>query len=189
MLQLNTKLVGASICVLAALLACSKSRADTHATSDSGNAVASDDADSPVDTTLDCARIYSPADVAGILNAPAKVSRFTLRSGSCSFDTANDGGSVKVYTGSGFNDEMPWNDVTKSPHRAQYVALPGVGDEAYRSIKDGTEMFSRKGKRYCTVVLMGIYQGGPYTADFTADRDEALAKKTGALCNKAFASK
>lgn len=185
MSPLKTKLSIGIACAMGALLACSHSRASAHATADSGNAVATDDADSPGDSTLDC-KIYSPADVAGILIPPAKVSTYTLRSGSCSFDTPNDGGSVKVYTGSGFNDEMPWNDVTKSPHRTSFVALPGVGDEAYRGITDESQFFSRKGKRYCAVVLMG-FTNGP--KDFTTARGEALAKQEGALCNKAFASK
>jgi hypothetical protein len=185
MSQLNTKLSIGIACAMGALLACSQSRASTHGTADSGNAVAADDADGG-DSTLDC-KIYSPADVAGILNQPAKVSTYTLRSGSCAFDAPNDGASVKVYTGSGFNDEMPWDEVTKSPnHATRFVALPGVGDEAYRGIADESQFFSRKGKLYCAVVLMGLINE---PKDFTADRGEALAKKEGTLCNKAFASK
>ena len=185
MSQLRTKLAIGVALAIGVMLACSQSRAGTHATADSGNAAAADDGDGSGDSTLDC-KIYSPADVAGILTQPAKVSTYTLRSGSCSFDTPNDGGSVKVYTGTGFNDEMPWDDVTKSPHRTSFVALPGVGDEAYRGITDESQFFSRKGKLYCAVVLMG-FTNTP--KEFTADRGEALGKKVGALCNKAFASK
>ena len=182
MLQLNTKLVGASLCALAVLLACSKSRASTHAAAVTGNAVAGDDAGGPVDTTLDCARVFSPGDVAGILTEPATISTYTLRSGSCSFEAAKDAGTVRIYSGTDFTNELTWNDVTKSVHRTKYAALPGVGDEAYRNIVDGTELFARKGKFYCTVLLIGVKT--PASA-----RGEPLSRKMGALCSKVFASR
>ena len=50
---------------------------------------------------------------------------------------------------------------------------------------DGSEMLSKKGKIYCSVVVGGLGQ----TDDFTSARGVALATKLGALCTKVFAVK
>lgn len=176
-------------CALCAAIACSKAHTASASTggADSGAAVASDESDTVDAVPLDCSKVFTPADVAGILKAPAKVTNYTLRTRPCSFDTANEGGSINVYSGSDITNQLTWNDVSKSVNRAKYVPLAGVGDEALRNASDGTEVFARKGSVYCSVVLFGIGQSGT-SGDFTATRGEELSKKMGALCSKIFAA-
>lgn len=184
MSRLNSRL--ALVLALGVIVGCKQSRSSAASGADSANASSADASDSEDAAPLDCVKVYSPADVAAILKAPAKVGAYTPRPGSCTFETANGGGSVMVVTGTDFTSEMTWRDVTSSAHRSKYVSLPGVGDEAYRSVSDGSEVYARKGKMYCSVLLDGISTG--VAADFTSERGEALSKKMGAICSKAFAA-
>lgn len=174
-------------CAVVVSSECSKSnagrasgRADTSSASPSA-----DDADGDAQATIDCAKIYTAGDAAGILHDPATVSDDKLWPGSCSFNTAKDGESIKVRPG--FTIEMSWNDVTQSRDSLKYAPLSGVGERAVRKASDGTEVIAKKGKLFCAVQLSGIDQ--PTTAsDFTKSRGEELAKKLGSLCNKYFAA-
>jgi hypothetical protein len=181
MSRLNSKLSIGVACSLAVILACSKARAGSQTASDSGSAQDGETTASSADSTLDCAKVFAPGDAAGLLTAAAKVTTYTYRSGSCTLETEN-AGSVRIYTGTDYTSELTWNDVTKSVHRSKYVALPGVGDEAYRNISDGSEVFARKGALYCTVELFNVKN--PATP-----HGEELSRKLGALCNKVFAVK
>ncbi len=162
-------------CTFGAIAACAPSAA--HAQSSKA------DDDGP---PIDCKKVFAPADAVGILNDPAIVGTYPYRSGSCTFSTAKDGGSIIVYGGPDMTSEMTWNDVTASSDKVKYTALSGVGDQAVRKAKDGAEIESKKGRIYCTVVLPGFAQSGT-DKDFTSARGEALAKRLGALCNKYFA--
>ena len=172
-----------------AAAACSPSAPGTALSHDAGVVTsaapesASDTSASDEDAAIDCTRIFSPGDVAGLMAAPATVSQNTVRSGSCVFDNGHS--SLIVYTGGSFTSEMTWNDVA-GPSRAKYVALPGVGDEALRKADDGTAIYSRKGKIYCSVELPS--DADSYGRDYTRTRGEALSKQLGALCNKVFAA-
>jgi hypothetical protein len=175
-------------CAVAASSACSKSnaepasgRADSTATSASG-----DDEGGDAQAAVDCTKIYTSGDAVGILNDPAKVSNDKLWPGSCTFDTAKEGGSIAVRAGSTI--EMSWIDVTQSRDSLKYSPLSGVGERAVRKA-DGTEILAKKGKSYCAVELTGMGQSGSGTdSDFTKTRDEELAKKLGQLCSKYFAA-
>lgn len=189
MLHFKAQLL-ALACTLGAVVACSQSSAKSASAStpDSSAASAADASDDAPQSTLDCTKVFVSADAVGILNDPAKVSNYTPRPGSCRFDTAKESGSITVYGGSDMTSEMTWNDVTKSVDSLKYVALPGVGDRAVRKASDGTEIDSKKGKVYCSILLSGIGQYGT-NGEFTKSRGEELAKKLGALCNKYFAAK
>jgi hypothetical protein len=176
-------------CALAAANACAKSTADsskqdTPVAASGGDASDASDDGSPV--LVDCGKVFSPGDAVGILNRPANVSDYTMRPGSCTLETANDGGSIRVY-GTDLTAEYSWNDVTKSRDSVKYAPLAGVGERAVWLKSNGTEILAKKGKLYCTVELMGIGQSGS-ESDFTKSRSEELAKKLGALCNKYFAA-
>jgi|GEM_PF-1884202 len=189
MLYLKAQLL-ALACTLGAAAACSQSNAKSTSASgpDSSAAPAADVSDNEAQSTVDCTKVFVSADAVGILNDPAKVSNYTFRPGSCTFDTAKEGGSIKVYGGSDLTSEMSWNDVTKSRDSVRYVALPGVGERAVRKANDGTELLSKKGSVYCSVVLLGMGESST-VSDFTKTRGEELAKRLGALCNKYFAAK
>lgn len=178
-------------CALGAASACAKTKAESLKNDTSAVAAgadASDASDADAQPPVDCSKIYTAADAVGILNLPAKVSNYTIRSGSCSFETANDGGSIKVYAGPDETSEMSWNDVTQSVDSLKYAPLSGVGERAVQLKSKGTEILAKKGKVYCAVELIGIGQSGS-ESDFTKSRGEELAKKLGALCNKYFAAK
>ncbi len=187
MLQLKSQQIACAfaLCALAAFSQSATGAAPDHG-ADAAPAVgpASNTAQSDDDAAIDCAKVFSPGDVAGLMHAPAKVSQNEPRHGSCRFDNGHS--SLIVYTGGSFTSQMTWNDVT-GPHRAKYVALPGVGDEALRKSDDGTEVFSRKGRIYCSVSLPS--DANSYGRDYTKTRGEALSKQLGALCNKFFAAK
>ena len=155
----------------------------TLTVADSTSRSSSDAAASDDDAAIDCARVFSPSDVAGLMSAPAKVSKNEPRNGSCTFDNGHS--SLIIYTGGSFTSEMTWNDVM-GPNRAKYVALPGVGDQALRKADDGTNIYSRKGKIYCSVGLPS--DADSHGRDYTKTRGEALSKQLGVLCNKFLAA-
>ena len=176
-------------CAFGAASACAKSKAESSRNDTSvaaPGADASDASDEDSQAPVDCSKIYTSADAVGILNLPAKVSNDTLWPGSCTFDTANEGGSIKVRPGASI--EMAWDDVTKSRDSVKYAPLAGIGERAVRLASNGTEILAKKGKVYCAVELLGIGQSGT-ESDFTKTRGEELAKKLGALCGKYFAAK
>mgnify|MGYP001601872984 CR=1 FL=1 len=173
-------------CAVAAIAACSKSgRAASAGTNTAESATTSSAVDTGSDegAPIECSKIFAPADVAGILKVPATVSNYPYRTGSCTFEAANGGGSVRLYSGTDITNELTWNDVSKSVHRSKFVPLPGVGDEALRLASTGTEVYARKGKLYCAVLLIDAGQSG------TPTQGEELSKKMGALCTRIFALK
>ncbi len=177
----RTTRLAAIVWALCATTACSKSRADTPPAAgiDPSDASASADTDSR-GIALNCGKVFSPGDVAGLLNAPVTVVQTPGSSSWCSFGNA-DLGDITVRTGSNEDDEMMWDDATVSSNRVNFVALAGVGDQAVRKAKDGAQVSSKKGKLYCTVTALGG-TGDPYRSI----AGEELAKRLGALCNKAF---
>jgi len=175
--------------LLCATTACSQTppppASSTNADSVAASAPAASDAAGNGPAPLDC-KIFAPGDVASMFTAPVKVSHDSIRNG-CTFATA-DGGSLNINTGSGddVNFSLPWGDVTKSVDSANFLRLPGVGDQAFFRKATGTEFFSRKGDLYCTVSMTGLEQA---SVNHIAEQSpEERGKALGALCNKAFAA-
>lgn len=168
---------------LCATSACSNSRANAApaAGGDPADASATVGADTGA-VALDCGRVFSPGDVAGLLNAPVTVVQTPGSTSWCSFGNP-DLGDITVRTGIGTDDEVMWDDATVSSNRVKFVALSGVGDQAVRKAKDGAQVSGRKGKVYCTVTALGGTGDG-----FRRLGADELAKRLGALCNKAFAA-
>lgn len=140
----------------------------------SGPAQPGDDDDNPPVTHIDCGRIFSPADVAGILKGKVTISVYDMRDNACEFESA-DGESFTLYSGSDFTDEIAFKQAVAN-RNGEYKALAGVGDQAF--YRGNREFMSRKGNYYCAISGSG---GNPPSV--------ALARKLGALCNKIFASR
>jgi len=181
----STTRLAVIVWTLCATSACSKPRAETAsaASAERSDASASAGADTAA-VALDCGKVFSPDDAAGLLKAPVTVSK--IPGGDwCSF--GNDAlSNITVRTGSDEDTEMMWDDATVSTNRTKFVALPGVGDQAV--FKAGTraedpEVASKKGKVYCIVSIDGGAADG-----FKRLGGEELAKRLGALCNKVFAA-
>ncbi|MEO8879660.1 MAG: hypothetical protein ABI446_04635 [Gemmatimonadaceae bacterium] len=178
-------LIGA-LCALSVVAACSKSQAASAASKDpaatpAADASSSDDDSKADDPPLDCQKIFTPADAAGILIKPATVGSYDPFPRSCIFDVP--GAEFRVHTGTDFTSEMGWNEMSNSANSSKYTPLPNVGDRAFYRIDNSLEFMSKKGKMYCSV------QGSAFsTGDFTSDRGAALATKVGALCTKMFAA-
>lgn len=184
----------ALLCASAACSQTSPPASSTNADSVAASASAPDDASGSADApvVLDCAKVFAPSDVASIFTVPAKVSRDQVFRGSCRFDTTNSvdpyGGDINIRAGGGDNMDftLPWREVTESSHRAEFTALPGVGDQAFWRTNNSGEFLSRKGNIYCIVVLHGLDQASVnHIAEQSPDQ---RAKSLGALCNKAFAA-
>lgn len=178
----------AALGALTAVLACSKSQAASGAKKDStaasaADATTSDDDSGPQDPPIDCSKIFTPSDAAGILTKPATVEAYTPFPRSCMLKTSN-GGEFRVHTGTDFTTEMGWNEMSNAGNSAKYTALPNVGDRAYYRIQGSAELVSKKGKMYCAISSSDFSN----TGDFTSDRGAALAAKLGALCTKMFAA-
>jgi hypothetical protein len=187
-------LLASSLCAMGA---CSQT---SGAASPSANGTADSVASStPADATqgsdakplvLDCGKVFAPADVAGIFTAPIKVGPDPVRGG-CTFEITHAGdpygGDLNVNLGRSDDTDfsMPWNDVTESTDRANFTALPGTGDQAFWSTRNGNELLSKKGSLYCRAVLFGYEQA---RVNHIAEQSpEQRGKALGALCNKAFA--
>ncbi len=166
---------------LCATSACSKSRANAAPApgDDPADASASVGGDTG-GVALDCGKVFSPGDVAGLLNAPVTVVQTPGSTSWCSFGNP-DLGDITVRIGGGTDDEAMWDDATVSSNRVHFVALAGVGDQAVRKAKDGAQVSSKKGNLFCTVTALGGTGDGYRTIGA-----EELAKRLGTLCNKAF---
>lgn len=172
--------------MLCASAACSQTSSSSTTTGGNDDAIqANSDAAGNGLAPLDC-KAFAPGDVASIFTAPAKVSHDSIRNG-CTFEIEN-GGSLNINTGSydDANFSLPWDDVTKSSDSANFLPLPGVGDQAFFRKATGTEFFSRKGDLYCMVSMTGVDQASVnhIAEQSTQERGKAL----GALCSKAFAA-
>jgi hypothetical protein len=178
----------AALGALTVVLACSKSQAASGARKDStttaaADATTSDDDSGPQDPPIDCSKIFTPADAAGILTKPATVEAYAPFPRSCILETST-GGEFRVHTGTDVTTEMGWDEMSNSGNSAKYTALPNVGDQAFYRIQGSAELFSKKGKMYCSIITSEVSN----TGDFTSDRGAALAAKLGALCTKMFAA-
>ncbi|MEO8336716.1 MAG: hypothetical protein ABI664_17165 [bacterium] len=172
-------------CVIVTLVACTKSRADaspaTGAADSSSASNSSDDSGDSKDPPIDCNKIFTPADAAGILTKPATVGSYAPFPRSCIFEVP--GAEFRVHTGTDFTSEMGWNEMSNSANSSKYKPLPNVGDRAFYRIDNSFELMSKKGKMYCSAIGSAFSTG-----DFTPDRGAALATKVGALCTKMFAA-
>ena len=186
-MKCSTLRVIAIAVLLAALAACaqgtgigqSASKASSSdgtasvAASKPGNDGQSDDDDDAPITHIDCGKVFSPADVAGILDGQVTISVYPYRDNACHFESA-DGGTFTLYSGNGFTEQIEWKDGLAN-RNGDYKALAGVGDQAF--YRKG-EFQSRKGNYYCAI--SGSGNNPP---------SEALARKLGALCNKVYAAR
>lgn len=177
-----TKRLAAIACALGAASACtSRTKADATVSADTASAAVSDGGDTSLAAPLDCNKVFSPADAAGLLKAPVTLTAIDQTSGWCNF-TNEAVSDITVRTGSNEDMEAMWNAATVSSDRVKYVPLPGVGDQAVRKASDGAEVDSRSGKLYCVVSIAGI-------DDYKRLSAEELAKRLGALCAKVFAAR
>lgn len=185
--RLQSRLLALACAMCAA--ACSKSSAASAPANDAGPAASSTAGGNAAASTraIDCTKVFSPSDVAGIFVAPATVSTdTTFYKGACLFDTPK-GANINVSVGSDESARYYWRDVTATSDSRHYTALSGVGDEArwWEAGSATAYVYARKGDRYCRVEL-----GIPGSAEQTTPSVHGieLAKKLGALCTKAFAA-
>lgn len=133
-------------------------------------------------SSINCKKVFVPADVAGILPAPATVSSDTLLGpGGCLFATAK-GAMVTTIVSSDEDAQFTWNATTD---RKYYTPMSGAGDAAFwREAGSSAWVVVKKGDAVCKVEL-----GIPGGADEGARAHGVeLAKKMAALCSKAFAA-
>jgi len=164
-------------CAFGAASACAKSKAESSRSDTSvasPGADASDASDEDSQAPVDCSKIYTSADAVGILNLPAKVSNDTLWPGSCTFDTANEGGSIKVRPGASI--EMAWDDVTKSRDSVKYAPLAGIGERAGNTPMEETAM--------ALLTLYGVDTGLNYAKFFGLAHMVAELSQTPILPNR-----
>lgn len=183
-LQARLLVLFCAICTVA----CSKSSAASASTPDAGPAASSTatDQNTGAASAIDCTKVFAPADVAGILTNPAKVSSDTLLGpGGCEFDTGK-GAMVTTRVGSGEDAQYAWHDVSATTDGKYYTAMAGIGDAAFwREAGSSAWLIVKKGEKVCQVEL-GISGGADEGAGRA--RGTELAKKMGALCTKAFAA-
>lgn len=136
--------------------------------------------------SIDCKKVFVPADVAGIVTAPATVSSDTLLGpGGCKFETAQ-GAIVTTFVSGDEDAKITWNDASATSDRKYYTPMSGVGDAAlWREAGSSAWLLVKKGDTVCKVEL-GI-PGGAEEGTARA-RGMMLAKKMGALCTKALAA-
>lgn len=167
-------------------VACSQSRGQAAvAGGQSADALVASRADTTADATIDCKKVYSPADAAGLLMPPVTVEPVPGSVAWCAF--GNDfSGDITVSVGSDESVEVMWNDATLSSNRVKFAPLAGVGDKAVFKAGTNPELASKKGRVYCIVA----YDRG--TSDhyktFKSVGTAEVAKKLGILCTKAFAA-
>lgn len=171
------------VCGMCVAIACSQSRiqAASVASGEPADAIASSSADTTVAVPIDCNKVFSPSDAAGLLDPPVKLSAIGEGTGWCDFGNEKLG-DITVRTGSGQEDKQLFEEATVSTDRVNFVPLPGVGDQAVRRASDGSEIASKKGNMYCSVSILGDAPGKRLGG-------EELAKRLGALCNKVFSAK
>lgn len=131
------------------------------------------DDDDKVVSNLDCGKVFSADDFAGILQGKITISVNSMRDNACHFESA-DGPTINLYSGDGFTDQLEWKQAVAN-RNGEYKPLAGVGDQAF--YRNG-ELFSRKGGYYCAISGNGRHPPS-----------DALATKLGALCNKVFAAR
>jgi len=178
------------VCMMCIAIASSQasSEAASAVVSQSPEAFAAIRGDTTAAASVDCTKVYSQADAAGLLKAPVTLRPFPGGIAWCNF--GNDfSGDITVTVGSNESAEMMWNDAAATANRSKFVPLTGVGDEAL--FEAGTEalnpeLASKKGSVYCIVT----YDRG--TSDhykkFNGIGGAELGKRLGTLCNKAFAA-
>lgn len=188
MLQLKSRLLAlaCAICAVGWCLA-SKSNAASASIRDAGPAASStaDVQHTEAAPSINCNKVFVPADVSGILAAPATISpEKLLGPNGCKFETA-DGAIITTYLGSDMDAEVMWNDVSATVDRRHYTPMSGVGDAAFWWDAGASAYFvAKKGDDYCRVEL-----GIPGGAGAAKARGVELAKRLAVLCTKAFATK
>lgn len=186
MLQPRFRLMalGCVICTVA----CSKSSAASTSTHDAGPATASttDAGNGATASVIDCKKVFTPSDVAGIFVAPATVSADTMFfCGGCEFETAK-GAGIDVSVSGGDDAQITWHDVSATSDSKHYTAISGFGDAAYwRDANASAWFYAKKGNAYCQLQL-SIPGGAEQTT--ASIHGVELAKRLGALCTKAFAA-
>lgn len=181
--KLGSKAIACAVFAVIASLP-SHGEAATIAGGDPGSESAR--ADTTAEVPIACTKVYSQADVDGLLMPPVTVDPSPLGVAWCNF--GNDfSGDITVMVGSGASIRMWWNDATRTADSTKFAPLAGVGDKAV--FEAGTdalnpELASQKGRMYCIV----SYDRG--TSDhykkFKSVGSAEIGKKLGALCNKAF---
>lgn len=180
--------LGAIACAVCATIACSPSRTEAASAAGAGAAAASSGMDTTGVPPIACTKLYSEADVAGLLMPPVTVRPVPGSVAWCNF--GNDfSGDITVRVGSDESTEMMWNDATRTSDSIKFAPFPGVGDKAV--FEAGTdalnpELASQKGKMYCIV----SYDRGTsdHYKQFKSVGSAEIGKKLGALCTKAFAA-
>ncbi|MES2402911.1 MAG: hypothetical protein V4567_01080 [Pseudomonadota bacterium] len=180
----TVQVIGITV-LLAVLSACTQGAGTAQSASSSVDAMSSvaastpgddkqstDDDDAPI-THIDCEKIFSPADVAGILDGQVTISVYPYRDNACHFESAA-GSTFNLYSGNGFTDQLEWKEAAANA-KGDYERVPGVGDQAFFGHGD---LLSKKGDYYCAIGGTG---GHPATA--------ALLHSLGALCNKVYAAR
>jgi hypothetical protein len=175
-------------CAVIAVIACSPSRTEAASTAGAGAAGASNGMDTTGVPAIACSKVYSQADVAGLLMPPVTVQPTPGGVAWCRF--GNDfSGDITLSVGSNESIETMWDEATLTSDSTKFAPLPGVGDKAVFEVGTDAlnpELASKKGQVYCIVT----YDRG--TSDhykkFQSVGGAEIGKKLGALCNKAFAT-
>lgn len=176
----------ASLVALSALAACSKGGSTTQpgVSAQSASAAAQTAAASSDRETVanPCDHAIAAADVAGIITAPV-----TRKSGAdaetCVY-RARSGADISISVARGDTAKGAWSFA--KTYGGRMVPIAGVGDEALWG-HEGTVLIARKGDLSCRVDVLDIGNADAMV-DITKARDEALARKLGALCTKVFAT-
>ena len=130
--------LGCVICTVA----CSKSSAASTSTHDAGPATASttDAGNGATASVIDCKKVFTPSDVAGIFVAPATVSADTMFfCGGCEFETAK-GAGIDVSVSGGNDARSPGTTSARRPtasatlHRFGDAASCCAGSECVRIV-------------------------------------------------------
>lgn len=127
--------------------------------------------------------VIAAADVAGIIIAPVTRASADSAPDLCIYE-AKSHAKVTISEGQGDTAKGAW--MLATTYNGAKTPLAGVGDEALYG-PEGATLIARKGNRSCRVDVLG-YDNSDAMDEITKDRDDALAKKLGALCNKLFAS-
>lgn len=129
-------------------------------------------------TSIDCNKVFSPADVADLMPGVATVSLYPGGDNACVFKWPDT--SLIQVSGDGDMESALWTDPEVNQRDKYYTRVSGIGDEAFfKPSGSGGQMYVKKGSRYCGIVA---------AIDQHQFTQEALARRLGALCDKYFAA-
>lgn len=162
--------------------ACSRDTAHSAVTANSVTSAGTTPAEAGADRrsaapSIDCNKLFSSEDVAGIFPGAVAVSTDTQRD-NCLFRAADT--SMVQVSGDDDTEQALWSDPELNHRDKYYKRMVGFGDEAFFKASDGTQVYVRKGDHYCGVVV-GINE--PKVTG------EALARQLATLCDKYFAAR